>query len=314
SWSDPVEVDACVLRTGVDSLDVRDLDGDGSLELLVHVKKGLEVFRFDDRDPVGNPVLYRDDSERSRGLQFADIDGDGHDDWIYLSPGSDRSVRTRLWRKSGFGPECSHAFSSRSGVNLLPLGMRGKGEPSFVAVEADTEKITLFSVSPKNDPPKDSTVWNPLIRDLFGSGDEEASFTTADFDGDGHLDVIAASPSLAEILFLRGRPTGDFSTPSAFPSFHGISSLVAGRLYEKGGMGLVVVSSKEKLAGVCRHIPGKRFRFPVDLPLKDDPVEVVCADLDSNGLDEILLVAKERYDYLLHRFVADKKGRFSEVG
>ena len=87
SWSDPLEVDAGTLRAGTGSLDARDLDGDGSIELLALVEKGLEVFRFDGRELKGQPVLYREDSERSRGLLFADIDGDGHDDWLYLAPG-----------------------------------------------------------------------------------------------------------------------------------------------------------------------------------------------------------------------------------
>ena len=79
-------------------------------------------------------------------------------------------------------------------------------------------------------------------------------------------------------------------------------------------MALVVVSLEEKLAGVCRFRNGKRFSFPVDLPLDEDPVEAVCADLDSNGLDEVFIVVKERYDYELLRFLIDDKGRFSGGG
>ena len=110
SWSIPVEIDTGALRSGTGALAIRDLDGDGSLELLAHVKKGLEVFRMKGRESDGQPTLYRDDSPRSRGLHFADLDGDGDDDWLYQAPGDDRGVRTRLWDKSGFGPEYSHSL------------------------------------------------------------------------------------------------------------------------------------------------------------------------------------------------------------
>ena len=312
SWSIPVEIDAGVLRSGSGVLAIRDLDGDGSPELLAHVKKGLEVFRMKGRESDGQPTLYRDDSPRSRGLHFADLDGDGDDDWLYQAPGDDRGVRTRLWDKLGFGPEYSHSLSSRSGVNLLPEGLSGKGKPAFVGIETDSRDIALFSVSPGNTRSEGAFVWPSLIMDLFSSGDDPAAFVSADFDGDEIDDMVAAS-SGAEILFLKGRSNGDFASPATFPSFSEVSSLSAGRFRKKGGASLVLVSSGEKLVGVSRCLAGKRFQFPDALDFEDDPVTVVCTDLDANGLDEILLVTKERYDYTLHRFAPDGKGGFTET-
>jgi hypothetical protein len=312
SWSIPVEIDTGTLRSGTGSLAIRDLDGDGSLELLAHVKKGLEVFRMKGRESDGQPTLYRDDSPRSRGLHFADLDGDGDDDWLYQAPGDDRGVRTRLWEKSGFGPEYSHPLSSRSGVNLLSGGLSGKGKPAFVGIETDSRDVALFSVSPDNARSEGAFVWPSLILDLFSSGDDPAAFVSADFDGDKIDDMVAAS-SGAEILFLKGRADGDFVSPATFPSFSEISSLSSGRFSKKGGASLVLVSSGEKLVGVSRCLAGKRFQFPDALTFEDDPVTAVCADLDGNGLDEILLVTKERYDYTLHRFLPEGKGGFTET-
>jgi len=315
SWSDSFEVDSGSIRSGSGSLDVRDLDGDGKHELLVFAEGGLEVFRFKGRETSGKPLLFHEDSPRSRGLNFADLNGDGSEDWIYLVPGVNSGIRTRIWTGSGFGPESSHEFASRSLVNVLPRGLQGQGVPSFVAVEADTERITLFSIADAQLKEKSSFKWSPLVYDLFGSSDDTCSFEIADFDGDGHPDLVATSSAGAELLFLRGLKDGDFSKPSSFPSLRGISSLASGRIFHGDKKsGLVLVSVEEKLAGVTRFSDGKRLDFPQGLQLEEEPVEVVCADLDANGLEEILLIAKERYDYRLHRISANKDGKFVSLG
>ena len=312
SWSEPLEIEAGPLRSGSGTLDVRDIDGDGTVELLAHVKKGLKVFRMKGRQAAGPPTLFRDDSSRTRGLHFADVDGDGDRDWVYRLAGDDRGIRSRLWDKSGFGPEYSHPLSSRSGINLLPEGLTGNGAPAFVGIESDSRDVALFSVSSKNNRSEGTFVWSPLILDLFGSGEDSAAFASADFDGDKVADMVAAS-SDAEILFLKGKADGDFASPATFPSFREVSSLSAGRFRQKGGSSLVLVSPGEKIVGVSNFLEGKRFQFPEALTFEDDPVTAICADLDVDGLDEILLVTKERYDYTLRRFIPKGKGDFVET-
>ena len=315
SWAEPTEVDARELRSYHGSLAAEDLNGDGAPELLVHVAEGLQVFTFDEeRKPSSGENLFRDDSPRTRGLFFADLDGDGRRDWLYLAPGGERSVRCRLRRGDGFGPEISHAFQARSGLNLLPKGLNGKGEPAFVLIEADTEEVALLNLSAKGKPKENGGRWTSLERDVFGEADSATSFSLADFTGDGLPDLAAASSSDPSILLFRGLSDGSFSTPASFPSFSGIESLAGGNLLgQKVGALLVVVSPEEKLVGFTSFENDRRFRFPKAVTAVGEPVRAACADLDGNGWDELLLVTKERYDYVLRRFTFDASGEPTET-
>ena len=315
SWTEPLEVDARELRPYHGSLAAEDLNGDGTPELLVHALEGLQVFEFDGRNPSSGETLFRDDSERTRGLHFADLDGDGLRDWLYLAPGRERSVRCRLRRGDGFGPEISYAFQARFGLNLLPKGLNGKGSPAFVLIEADTEEVALLNLSAKDEPEEPAGAWTSLERDVFGDSDSTTSFIIYDFTGDGLPDIVAASASEPAVLLFRGLPDGGFSTPASFPSPRGIESLAGGNLLGggKGGARLVVVSPEERLVGVTPFENDRRFRFPKAIPTGGEPIRAVCADLDADGRDELLLVSKEKYDYALRRFTFDAAGKPAET-
>lgn len=314
AWKEPVEVDARELRSYHGALAAEDLNGDGIPELLAHVAEGLQAFEFKAGKPSSGETLHRDDSERTRGLYFTDLDGDGRRDWLYLAPGRERSVRCRLRKGDGFGPEISHAFQARSGLNLLPKGLDGKSSSAFVLIEADTEEVALLSLSSKGKPGKADERWTPLERDVFGDVDSATSFVLADFTGDGLQDLAASSASDPAVLLFRGLADGGFSTPATFPSLSGIENLAAGKLLgEKGGALLVALSPEENLVGVTPFENDRRFRFPKAVPAEGDPVRAVCADLDADGRDELLLVTKEKYDYVLRRFTFDASGKATET-
>lgn len=312
---EPLEIEVEDLRAYHGCIMGKDMDGDGTPELLVHVKRGLQVYQFDKRASAPNPQLYKDNSEGSVGLYFADINGDGKEDWLYKSFGSDYGIRTRLRTNDGFGPELSLRF--RPGGELIPLacGSHGYNNPSFVTIESNSLQVALFEVSNRDSDSTEKRTMIPQVENVFATDNNVTSFSFEDFTGDGLKDIAAATASEPSVQLFRGQKDGNFSFVGTFPSLSDISQLAAGH-FSSGpkdkAATLVVLSTEEKLVGLTRFEGNQRFRFPKAISLKDEPVAIDTCDLDKDNHDEILVVTKERYDFTLRRYVQNPDGKFEQ--
>ena len=311
---EPVELDLeGGLRSYPGALLGKDLDHDGKAELLAHVGKGLRILSFNNRSPRTNTVLHRDNSESSMGLYFADIDRDGREDWIYKSNGSGYGIRTRLATKEGFGPEMAYKFRPGGELIQLGCGLPGKAVPTFVTVEAVSRQIAMFQLSSGLANSGDGEGLSTLSQTLFDTSHPAATFVTADLTGDGLPDIAAASPSDPSVQLYRGLPGGGFEPAGTFPSFGGISQLSAGKFkHSQGGQAsLVILSGEEKLVGLSNFENNRRFKFPQAIQVETEPVLASCVDLDADGSDELLVIAKERYDYHLIPYTVGPEGKFT---
>ena len=312
---DPLEIEIEELRGYHGALLGKDMDGDGPKELLAHINHGLQILHFDKRSLRPNPKLYRDNSENSRGLYFADINGDGKDDWLYLSHGSDYGIRTRLREGEGFGPELAHHFRPGGEILKMACGPNGYSKPTFVTVETESRQMAIVEVSNQVKLPKSNQDLSPMVRNVFAPGEGITSFVFDDFTGDGKPDIAAANSAAPSIHLFRGLQTGNFAPVGNFPSLGDITQLAAGYFKPSKGSSkaasLVVLSSEEKLVGLT-HFHNKRFHFPKAISLKGEPVLVHCTNLDEDDYDDLLIVTKERYDYSLLRFTQDDQGNFSQ--
>ena len=82
----------------------------GVSKLFLFTEQGLEEIIFNQGEPQYPSRLFREESKSARGLHLADFNGDGKDDWLYLDPGKERSIRLRYGMTVGFGPEHSFTF------------------------------------------------------------------------------------------------------------------------------------------------------------------------------------------------------------
>jgi len=310
-WGKPVEIDSEKLRTNSNSIRVQEGSDKTPPRVLLFTELGLEIFSFDEGKPLYPSRLFREDSKRATGLDLLDLDEDGHLDWLYFKPGLDRSLRIRHGGPDGFGPERSFDLALGSSFNPLPKGKRGKKPVRFCSIDRLSGEAMVFSFSKEKMDETDGLVVSNF--DVFPQDQKKTSWVYADFDGDGNKDVVTASPTKGEVLYLSGRTGIGFSNPDSYPSLNGITSISRVRLSPKT-VGLLVLSPEENLIGLSHFNREKgsikgSFGFPVPIPLKGEAVDAFCADIDGDSKDEAILVVEDQSDFSLQ--VWQVKGRKS---
>lgn len=296
SWSEPLEVDTHDPLPGAQSITVRDLDGDGKAELIVFSGKGLERITFEGRKQRGRARTRILSSEDASDFQFADIDGDGDEDLLYLANTAERDLRTLCWGDSGFLAETSHPFNLKK-LCIARAGSKSGDGPIFGSVDGKTGEAVTFQFASA----ESTDQWQPQIHNLFTEKDGSTQHVLADFDGDGLADIVATAAGVPELRLLRGRKDGGFDTAEVFPFLRGVSAMAAGDFTGDGKPALLVASDQEDVFGISHLLDGKGFDFPRPFPFEDDIVALACADFNGDGKDEAVAVSKKKYDYRLHQ-------------
>ncbi len=302
-WEESHEIESRKIRSGMFSIKIKEGKIKGNSKLFLFTEQGLEVIDFKKGEPQYPSVLFREESKSARGLHLADFDHNGVDDWLYLDPAKERSIRLRYGIKEGFGPE--HSFDL-SLFSFNPVGqIKGNEKSKFVGIDRTSNEVTVFSIGPQKDD-RDMPKYSTVSHDLFPEDEKKAAWVMDDFNSDGSLDLIAASPKLGELLFLFGNTNNEFELPQKNPSLKGITSLSACRFSNSKNPGLLIFSPEEKIVGLSEFTAKKRFSFPVPLSVNGDAILSNCADIDGDGLDEILIVVEKRSDFILQVWAKEK--------
>lgn len=309
-WGKPVELDSKKLRTNSNTIRVQEQTENTPPRVLLFTELGLEIFSFKEGKATYPSKLFREDAPRANGLHMNDLDGDGMLDWMYALPGSDRSVRLRMGEPGGFGPEMSFELKLGSSFNPVPQSKRAKGGNRFTAVEMLSREAFVFSLRKPGKKGEDD--FSVLNYDVFTEDAKRTSWVLADFDGNGKDDVIAATSGKGEITYLPGREKGAFGIPTAYPSLTGISSLCAIRL-ANGKSGLLVLSSEENLVGLSTKKTKGTFSFPVPIPTKGEPLDVLSLQMDETPAEEILILVEKDSDFVLEAWKTGKGGTFEMI-
>lgn len=169
-----------------------DFDGDGHLDLALAANKDLRIFRNSGGSDPQLQETARLSISRLRNLQTVDYDGDGRDDLSLLEETSEGLTLHRLMRSLPPQPGSADRFqfhdvsaeTGLSGIGALHglhfADFSGNGFPDLLELGADG--ILYF----RNDAGRFASRIDGFHIDLKGT---VIDATTADVDGDGHLDI-----------------------------------------------------------------------------------------------------------------------------
>ena len=299
-WGEPYEIESRRLRPGMLSIKIKKEKKAGVSKLFLFTEQGLEEIIFNHGEPQYPSRLFREESKSARGLHLADFNGDGKDDWLYLDPGKDRSIRLRYGMTVGFGPE--HSFD----LSLASFNPVTESEEfKFVGIDRISNEVIVFSIGPGKGG-QGGSEYGMVSHDFFPEDEKKAAWARDDFNSDGKQDLVTASTKLGELLFLPAAKNSEFGLPQKNPSLKGITSLSSCRFSVSKNPGLVILSPEEKIVGLSEFNGKKRFSFPVPLSVEGDAILSNCSDLDGDGLDEILIVVERKSDFILQVWTKGK--------
>jgi hypothetical protein len=274
-----------------------DLDGVGDLEVILIGTDGtLEVLGVGGRQLAGWPVRYPAGEAPSNPPacfaipRVADLEGDGELEIVAaLNSGAVTATdadgaRALGWprilpnrARAGFGPVAIADLDGRGGLNVVVATDRGfPGPPNLVAFRHDGTVLSGWPV--------------PLSHPANGG------VAIADLDGDGSLEVIAATiGGNAEMTVLRADGSVLPGWPRRFPSVSFEAGVVVGDIDGDPGPEILALGtvaqydSRVQLHALRidgRTLPG----FPVEFETADAfEGGLTLADLDLDGRQDVLL-------------------------
>ncbi|MEZ4468022.1 MAG: VCBS repeat-containing protein, partial [bacterium] len=332
-------VDEAAGRTG--GVTWADVDGDGCVDLLVPRSEGGARLLHNDCRPAG--VHFTDETEaRAAGLRqvvgpvrsvlVGDLDGDGHLDLVRISQQDISVFRGRGMGR--FGDADGRPTQAFAPQDLPPLhpGLNAEGAALFdcdgdgaleLVVDDHDFGMALF----ENDRGSLRLV-DPAQTGLPRPGVFAGDFlAVGDYDGDGHIDLVARRDGGADLYRNRGDGTCAFQVQAGFEIPAPVGQEAGVAFCDLNGDGFLDIldgGSRDRSAdiyvwdvGQARFVRTGEPALSAGVVLSRDVRDVACADVDNDGdLDVFLGTSGQGADYLFRndsaagqlQFVRDNDG------
>ncbi|CAM9684308.1 unnamed protein product, partial [Ectocarpus fasciculatus] len=291
TFSDPKDVTSGY--GGSASIDVGDLNGDGTPDVVVAFQTTFQLTWFSNVDglggfSIGTDIDTYDDEDQARYVKVADLDGDGDLDVIMASLHGDRVTWYENTDGEGtFSAGVDISTDADGAFTLALADLDGDDDLDVVSASVysglawyeNSDGGGAFSLGVSLEPADDPAGGKDVV--------------AADIDGDGDIDIISASFDGnytsadfhdGRILWLENDGTGSFAEGRDVGLLDSARSVVAVDLDNDGDVDLVA----------CDNVGGKivwyentdgtgNFSEAIDIAVDTGVYSLIAVDLDGDG-------------------------------
>ncbi|MGC9949296.1 MAG: FG-GAP-like repeat-containing protein [Bryobacteraceae bacterium] len=162
--------------------------------------------------------------------------------------------------------------------------------PPANAATAGTAWITVVNPTPGGGtsnpywfPITTPTEWLTLNRTDLASSAGPQALATADFDGNGTLDLLVANSAANSVSVLLGNGNGTFAPPADYSTGAQPVAVAAGDFNNDGKPDIVVANQADNTVSILLGAGGGAFSPGVPYPTGNGPVAVTVADFNGDG-------------------------------
>jgi hypothetical protein len=125
------------------------------------------------------------------------------------------------------------------------------------------------------------------VAHAYPAGDEPASVTTGDFDGDGRKDLAVANNGSGNVSVLLGNGDGTFKAAVNYAAGNGPRSVTTGDFDGDGGTDLAVANNGSGNVSVLLGNGDGTFKAAVNYAAGNGPNSVTTGDFDGDGRSDL---------------------------
>jgi hypothetical protein len=176
---------------------------------------------------------------------------------------------------------------------VVVVDVNSDGKPDVIAANGGSGNVSVYLGDGKGQ-------FSQPSGSPFAAGQEPNDIATADFNGDGKLDLAVASfrsftspqTNYKNVTILRGNGDGTFQTPQTFATGSASNNLAVADLNADGKLDLVVDNYNTSTASVLLGVGNGTFMAQVKYNAGFHPIPVALGDINGDGVLDVLLTTE----------------------